>query len=490
MAEKTRAEQKPGKRIFLDSFTSNESEGEQDFTPSSISTPVVSQPNRSRVQQPGLDVKMPTAAEKLQQKEEEWAQERMELQKKSGQLAAELEDTKTLLHKAADAKKTAQQLRLLQEEAAQLQREIEAEREEKLTVAAQLQAAEEAMKHAADVAREEERQRLQADAANEQLRDELNATIQEHKTKKVLTASEKMIEKMNYYPTYDGTGDIDVFLSQLTEILEKKGVNEAAKKLAFRTSLRGKAALAPEFHLDNDANITYQGMCESARSRFKKFKSFATITSDLRKIVRASNESIEDFAARVETVAHNTKMSATQRQLKCRDAFVMGINHHAMQHYIEHRDEDKVCLSDALKLARDYEHEFGSYISSELSSSTASRSEASSLVAAIGSTTVAGADKPSTSSQPDLSDQYASKAEVKGMVTKLDKFINEYYKDKTERIEKARKRWGNKKKNGNGGNGNNGGGKNNNNSPKPQQQQQSSGQPKPKGGAQAPAQSS
>ena len=458
---------KEKQQIFLESFTSTESEGEQSsFLPDYTSTPVVYQP----AARPGRT--MP--ADKDQQI--------LTLQKQAAQAAQELEDARRIIREKDDLserlqgeRERARELERLLDEEREARAQAEQRRAEALDEANR---AEDGMTQSARLA-SEQRQQLQEQL--DETRDRLNQTINEHEQKLMRTATQKVLDKYNNYPTFDGTGCVQTFIDQLSEMLEAKQMDESGRKLIFRGQLRGKAAKAPELKYENNANITFKGMCDALKHRFTKLKSYAWVTSEMRKLIRLPKEGIETFATRVEELADLAVMTTEQRQLKCRDAFVTGINHSKMQHYIEHKDEFKVSLRDALALARDYEHEFGSDISVDTGTS---RLEVPVLAAAA----VKPAQPQAAAAAPELpsSDVAALKTEMKTYVNKVDKFITEYYKDKEERIEQNKKKWERinaaREKKRAKGNGNGNGNNNNNNQRKNGDGDQSTSKKKNGGG--------
>ena len=442
MASKdTGAKKTGGKRLYFESFTESEDESDTTFHPEYASTPVTSQPNSSK--QPGRA--MPASAE------DKWEAERIKLQKENAKLAGDVDELKRLLKEAAEAKDAHAKLVDAERRAAQLE-------EERAAAIEQQEIAEAGLLRAAQDADAQRQARESAEAKLREAKNELDVTIASQTAKREKDANERLVEKYNTWPTFDGTGDVEVFLDQITTICEAKGLDDKRKRFILRAQLRGDAASAPELRVENDENITFAGMKEVLRSRYSQFKSFATVTNDLRKLIRKPKQSIIEFARLVEQTADKAKMTPAQRQLKCRDAFVTGINHQAMQHYIEHNDPDKVSLNEARRLAIAYEHEFGTDAATDVGTS---RLETP-VVAAVSSTPA----EKSGGNQAAQS-EYVTRKEYDKTLTKWDDFMTVYYKDRADRLAAIKRRWSKNpnspSNNNNTGNSNKGNGQNSNN---------------------------
>lgn len=176
------------------------------------------------------------------------------------------------------------------------------------------------------------------------------------------------IKKFNCYPTFDGSTDVEEFIDTFQCIVDAKKMNEEQARFLLRTCVKGKASRSISKLKNN--NGTVAEMIVALRSRHGVRRSFTTVANDLKKMVRRANQTVEAFASDIEDVAYRASMTDEQRSVLTRNAFVSGLNHSAMAHYIDKRDQEKDDLEKALDLAKDYEYEFGATTSD---STTASR---------------------------------------------------------------------------------------------------------------------
>lgn len=268
-------------------------------------------------------------------------------------------------------------------------------------------------------------------------------------------------------PTYDGTGDVERFIQRFDGVRKAQQYGEREAVLTLSICLKGKAE--PCGSTKEDATVA--SVYANLRSRFGTLCTFSSVSSELRQMRWKLPQSIQDFAAQVQDTADKIDMPPKQYSVLTRDAFVTGLGHPHMAHYINSRDTVKEDLMTAVDLAKQYVQEYGPVKPGAVEPSRLDAAVLAQVTAAVGAqatpATVTASKEPLAEAGGTVNvnafNNTKSDTSLSSRVDRLETVLLElsdlYKDDRRVRMENARKNRQNDQGKGRGGRGRGGRGR-------------------------------